>query len=223
MPDPQWSCRQMPSNTVDTPIATAVLVHGILDTGRIFRPLTRRLAEAQVEVVAPDLTPNYGSARLETLADQLAAVLAARLVTGRPTFLIGFSMGALVSRYYLQRLGGHARIAAFFSVAAPHAGTLWSHLGALPGMRQMRPGSAFLRGLNADISILETVPTVTYRTPYDLVVVPAHSATLPFATNLSIPSWCHQCLLSHPQLLADIPHRVVTAVATAAHPSEVSA
>jgi triacylglycerol lipase len=117
-----------------------LLVHGIFSTGRDMERLARHLRSQGREVHVPTLTPNGGQAALEELARQLADY-AAREFNGRRFDLVGFSMGGLVSRYYLQRLGGANHVNCFVSLAAPHHGTQMARLGSLPGWVQMRPGS----------------------------------------------------------------------------------
>lgn len=189
--------------------AAAVLVHGIMDLGRIFRPLQGTLEEAGIASSAPNLVPNHGGARLEALAEQLAEHIEQHVPATQPVHLLGFSMGAIVSRYYLQALGGIERTAQFLSVCAPHHGTQWSWLGPLPGMRQMRPGSALLNRLNDDLDTLTQRPLTCYWTPFDLVIVPARSSTLSAASNVRIDSMCHQCILNHPRLHQDVRSRIL--------------
>ena len=64
-------------------------------------------------------------------------------------------MGGIVCRYYLQRLGGIARVDRFVAISAPEHGTWWANtcpaeLLRWPGVAQLRPDSAFLRDLNSD-------------------------------------------------------------------------
>ncbi len=190
--------------------AVAVMVHGIMDTGRIFRPLTRVLTDAGVQTFAPDLRPCHGGEPLESLAAQLAAHIEREVPPQAALHLIGFSMGALIARWYLQRLGGSARTLRFFSVAGPHAGTLWSHLYPLRGARQMRAGSPFLAALDRDVECYRRIPVVSYWTPFDLVILPPRSSLLPFAENVEIRSLCHQCLLYHHDLHADVRRRITS-------------
>ncbi|MEO0971947.1 MAG: alpha/beta fold hydrolase [Pseudomonadota bacterium] len=190
------------------PRPAAVLVHGIMDRGGIFTALRSSLARASIDSHAPDLTPNHGGAPIERLADQLAHYVAHHIPPKTPLHLVGFSMGAIVSRYYLQRLGGAARASQFLSVCAPHQGTRWAHLGPLVGMRQMAPGSDFLTSLDEDVESLASLAVTCYWTPYDLVIVPATSAQLALADNVRVPSLCHQCILRHHQLHADVCRRI---------------
>jgi triacylglycerol lipase len=121
--------------------------------------------------------------------------------------LVGFSMGALIARYYLQRLGGRARVRRFISISGPHHGTLTAYAWRSAGLRDMRPGSALLRDLQADADPFGAVEVHCLYTPYDLMIVPASSSILPNAASvrsLAIP--IHRMMITHP--------RAIDAVAT---------
>jgi triacylglycerol lipase len=183
-----------------------VLVHGIYSSGRDFTRLARHLRAEGHEVFTLDLLPNDGHAGLDELARQLAAFTDAKL-PGRRFDLVGFSMGGLVSRYYMQRLGGAARVEHFVTLAAPHQGTVMAGINRLPGVLQMRRGSPFLRDLERDQDCLTRVKFTSFYTPLDLVVVPGNSAELPQARNVRI--WA----LIHPSLILE--KRCIRAVAEA--------
>src|SRR5262245_47629077 len=128
-------------------------VHGIWDTSAVFDRMTELLrGQGWSEIDALDLSPNDGSADIPALAgqvDRAAAALLAR--TGQHRLdLVGFSMGALVCRYYLQRMGGRDKVRRFISISGPHQGTLTAMLSGKPGARQMRPNSALLNELAQD-------------------------------------------------------------------------
>jgi triacylglycerol lipase len=126
----------------------------------VFRRLAARLAESGRVAHALDLGPIDGRLPLESLAGQLDTF--ARTQLSADSFdLIGFSMGGMIARYYVQRLGGIERVRRFLTLAAPHRGTVWSHLAPLPGLRQMRPGSAFIKDLNQDADMLRRVDFVS--------------------------------------------------------------
>ena len=103
-----------------------VLVHGIWDTSRVFRRMTRWLEDRGFRVLAVDLVPSDGTVGLDVLAGQLRDFVERKLAPGESFDLIGFSMGGLVSRYYVQRLGGMERVRRLITISAPHRGTLWA-------------------------------------------------------------------------------------------------
>jgi triacylglycerol lipase len=124
-----------------------VLVHGIFDTAGIFRRMARLLRARGWTPHAVSLRPNTGRAGLDTLALQLKAYIDGHIGPGERIHLVGFSMGGLVARYYVQRLDGAERVRRFITLSAPHHGSRLAYLLANEACRQMRPGSAFLADL----------------------------------------------------------------------------
>lgn len=181
-----------------------VLVHGILDTGKVFRSLTAHLTALGAQCLTPSLEPNDGRCGLEELARKLAAAIDARWGPERPIDLIGFSMGGLISRYYLQELGGHRRTRRFVAISAPFAGTLWSHVYPGLGVAQMAPGSAFLAQLDQTADLLDGLELYSFWTPFDLVIIPPTSSVWPRARNIRVLAPCHPCMLWSRELKGQI-------------------
>ena len=181
-----------------------VLVHGFGDTGRLFRKLWRYLEARGHLCHAPTLRPQDGGLGMEDLSVKLALFIRDNVARGAPVALVGFSMGAIVARHYLQALGGAVSTRAFFSIAGPHGGTLNAYLHGGAGVRQMRPGSAFLRDLAAGTSALRGLPVFTYRTPFDLMVVPSGSSRIASSSERVV--WCpfHSMLPSYPAVMAHV-------------------
>jgi triacylglycerol lipase len=161
-------------------------VHGLWDSGAIMTPLKRGLQRRGIERVhAIDLLPRSGQAsiaELGAIVAREAEAFAQREGVARID-LVGFSMGALVSRWYLQRGGGKARVRRFVSISGPHHGTLSAHLLPFAGVRDMRPHSALLRDLAADVDPFGEVEVHCVYTPYDLLILPATSSLLPGARS----------------------------------------
>jgi triacylglycerol lipase len=155
-----------------------VLVHGIWNTAAIFRPLKAHLERQGWTVFALSMKPNNGDAPLEVLAQQVAAFVNQALGAQQPFHLIGFSMGGLISRYYVQRLGGLARVQRFVTISTPHRGTWLGLFSHRRGIRQMRPGSPFLNALNQDIAQLNSIEFSSLWTPFDLLILPPWSSDL---------------------------------------------
>ncbi len=151
-------------------------------------------------VYAPSMTPNNGDAPLEKLAEQVASFVNSTLGSQQPFDLLGFSMGGLISRYYVQRLGGLARVQRFVTVSAPHQGTLLGALSHRYGIRQMRPGSPFLKALNQDIHQLKSLQFSSLWTPFDLLILP------PWSSDLSQQGVGHSQMLkvsTHNQMICE--------------------
>jgi triacylglycerol lipase len=181
-----------------------VMVHGIRDTGAKFRRMQPYLEARGHRCLAPSLTPNDGRDGLEPLARQLGDAVDAAWGPQARFALIGFSMGALIARLYLQELGAHRRCDRFFAVSAPMAGSAWAWLGWGEGVRQMRPGSALLRRLDRGVDRLRGTALYSYWTPLDAVIVPPTSSVWPRARNRRIWAACHPCMLWNRALLEDI-------------------
>jgi triacylglycerol lipase len=181
-----------------------VLVHGILDTGSKFKVLQPYLEARGHVCLAPSLSPNDGRDGLPALAEQLKAEIDAAFGPDESIGLIGFSMGGLICRWYLQALGGHTRVDPFIAISVPMRGTIWAYAYPGEGARQMRPGSDFLSHLAATVDRLDRLNLFAYWTPYDAVIVPQASADWALADSRRIPALCHPCMLWHDELLADV-------------------
>lgn len=172
-----------------------VLVHGIFDTGASFKRVAQALAHKGYDCRCPTLAPADGRLGLEALARQLQAYIDAELPAAARFSLVGFSMGGLVARHYLQRLGGLERAERFVSVSSPHHGSRWAHALDRPACVQMRPGSAYLAQLNADLGRLGAIETVSVWSPFDLAIVPAWSSRLPVGREIVVRVPLHPWML----------------------------
>lgn len=161
-----------------------VLIHGIFNTGHVMAWMRNKLTAQGHECFAPTLAPFDGRHGIEHAAQQLKQAIEQRFGTDDNIVLVGFSMGGIVARYYLQILGGAARTEALFSISSPHQG---SYLAFLPypskGMRQLRPNSELLKLLDEVQQPIANMPLYSYRTPLDLTIVPSRSSHWPLAIN----------------------------------------
>jgi len=185
-----------------------LLVHGIWDTAARLEPLRRGLAARGLSALHPvELRPNTGAAPLEQLATTLGArveTVCAEAGVDRVD-VVGFSMGALVARVYLQRLGGHGRVRRFVSVSGPHQGTRMAWALPLAGVRQIRPGSELLRALAADREGLRGVEVHSLYTPFDAMVHPAETAIVPGSASVHrLPVALHRWMITDPRSLDTI-------------------
>ena len=181
-----------------------LLIHGIWDTNAIFNPMTAYLSQRGLKVYSLDLIPNNGSIGLDLLAVQLAKFIDNTFDPEQPLDLIGFSMGGLVSRYYVQRLGGIDRVQRFITISSPHYGTLTAYSLWLPGYVQMRPGSRFLRDLNQDAAMLQDINFTSIWTPLDGMIVPASSSQMPIGREIKQNVLLHHLMIAEPKILAAV-------------------
>jgi triacylglycerol lipase len=170
--------------------------------------MSKYLSARGFRPLAVDLTPSNGAVALEDLAAQLSAFVARELAPGESFDLVGFSMGGLVCRYYVQRLGGVERVGRLITISSPHRGTYWAHMTRSVGSLQMRPGSQFLRELNRDDATLEHVRHASIWTPLDLMILPASSSRAgeDFRVIVGLHAWMprsHKCCAAVGRLLQD--------------------
>jgi triacylglycerol lipase len=195
--------------TLENPIGRVVLVHGFLENGATFRTLKKRLEQQNIQCIVPKMRPSDGRGGLEGLAQRLKQDIEAAYGTEQPISIVAFSMGGLVSRYYLQNLDGAARCDKLFTISSPHQGTGAAWCYPTKGAEQMRPGSQFLTDLNKTQSKLEEMPVVSYRTPMDLIILPPTNSVWERAENLEFNVILHPLMLSSNAVLTDIEQRLL--------------
>jgi triacylglycerol esterase/lipase EstA (alpha/beta hydrolase family) len=113
--------------------------------------------------------------------------------------LVSHSMGALVCRAYLQQHGA-ARVAALVTLAAPHHGTQIARLGLGRNVREMRPGSEWLRRLNARAA--PSIPIASIWTLDDEILAPPQTARLESARETVLHGLGHMAMVFSPRVLA---------------------
>lgn len=181
-----------------------LLVHGMNDTATVFCKMSPQLATKGWQVHDIDLTPNNCDRPLDYLAQQIANYIEKTFPPKQPIDIVGFSMGGIVSRYYIQRLGGIDRVQRFITVSSPHHGTVLAYLVDRPGSLQMRPDSPFLADLNRDFVILERINFTSIWTPYDLMIVPASSSRMPVGRDVQVPVPFHAWMITDPKAIAAV-------------------
>lgn len=186
-----------------------VLVHGIFEDGHAFHSLKRRLETHGIQCYVPQLKPADGRGGLEKLAEGLKADIEKEFGETDKFALVAFSMGGLVSRYYLQRLGGAERCEKLITVSTPHHGTNTAYTYPSKGAFQMRPGSEFLKDLASTESSLGEIPITSYRTPMDLMILPTSSLVWARAENYSYNVALHPLMLHSKIVLDDIEKKLV--------------
>jgi triacylglycerol lipase len=191
-----------------TPI---VLVHGIVDNRSAFAVLRRtlrrrgygRITTLNYSPLTSDVrrAAEHLSRHVERVCDQ----------TGyEEVFIVGHSLGGIIARYYVQRLGGDHRVNTLITLGSPHAGTHTARLLPLPVARQLRPGSELMTEL-AEPARCRTRFVAIY-SDCDEVVVPSRSASLKHpdlsVTRIRIRGVGHLSLLVH----RDVIHTVADAL-----------
>lgn len=186
-----------------------VLLHGFVDNHSVFLLLRRALARhGRDRVESLDYSPLTCDLRsaAELLGRRLAELQAR---TGHAEVdLVGHSLGGLIARYYVQRLGGDARVRTLVMLGTPHSGTRFVPLAdAHPLVRQMRPGSEVLRELAEPAPGIRT-RFVSFWSDLDQVMVPVDTARLDhpdlLVHNVRVSGIGHLALPVHPTVAAGI-------------------
>ncbi|MEZ4633527.1 MAG: hypothetical protein R2856_00835 [Caldilineaceae bacterium] len=181
-----------------------VLVPGFRDNSTVFRRLTHYLQKERFDVHALTLRPSDGRMPLDHLAHQVAAYVDRTFAADTVLDFVGFSMGGIVLRYYLQRLGGLAKAEHFVTLGSPHRGTWMAYYSGRPGVRQMRPGSPFLADLAEDEERLNEIKFTSIWTPLDLTIVPSSSSVLTAGTHHPLLLPYHRALVTNGRALQTV-------------------
>nr|WP_246098258.1 alpha/beta fold hydrolase [Rhodococcus spelaei] len=135
--------------------------------------------------------------------------------------LVGYSQGATVTRYFVNRLGGSAVVDQWVGLASPSYGGVFYGLVPLvesvPGAKdavglvtttavaQQMQGSDFLNGLNAGTDTVPGVGYTTIGTRFDEMIQPFSNVSLhgPGAENILIQDRCPQDQTGHMNMVYD--------------------
>ncbi|MGW7362559.1 esterase/lipase family protein [Streptomyces sp. NPDC054841] len=187
----------------------AVLLHGFVDNRSVFVLLRRSLARHGWHHLE---SLNYSPLTCDI---RTAAELLGRHVeeicerTGhREVDIVGHSLGGLIARYYVQRLGGDRRVRTLVTLGTPHSGTSVAPLAsAHPIVRQMRPGSPVLEELRQPAPGCRT-RFVCFWSDLDQLMVPLETACLKhpdlLVRNVRVSGIGHLALPVHPAVAAGI-------------------
>jgi len=129
-----------------------LLVHGLVDNRSIFARMQRTLRRrgfGHVETINLPLYATGVPAAAALLRATVDGVLAR--TSYQQVHIVAHSLGGLIARYYVQRLGGDERVHTLVTLGTPHTGTRLAHLlpRAVPYrlVASLRPGSPVLAEL----------------------------------------------------------------------------
>ncbi|MBX3259376.1 MAG: alpha/beta fold hydrolase [Labilithrix sp.] len=181
-----------------------VLVHGFFASAGVWRPMKRTLVEKTgAKVASFTHAPGVG---IDRIARSLAKIVE-RVPAGCRVHLVGHSLGGLVVRWYVQELGGHARVTQTISLGSPFGGTARAHPFPFLVGRELGRTSPLLARLRARAHEHD-VPHTSVVGEGDLVVVPAESAVFPRGDVVVLPRCGHNTLLFHDDSIARVVERV---------------
>lgn len=168
----------LPYLDLEAATTPVILLHGALHNRSAFVVMRRALRRAGFLYVH-GMNYNVIGHTVEELAGQLAERVDAVLdrVGAERVHVVGHSLGGLVARWYVQELGGHAKVHTCVTLATPHRGTYAALASRARAARQIRPGSPLIRRLGQGARPLP-VRFVSYYSNLDALVIPQSSAKL---------------------------------------------
>ena len=187
-----------------------LLLYGFFSTRRTFDVLERRLRRDGYGVFSLNLGGlwrSFNTRGIDDLADLVRAKIEriyARNPGMGPLTIVGHSKGGLIAAYYVKKLGGWRRTRTVVTLATPHQGTVAALLG-LPiallarSVRQMLPGSAFLRALRdgpwpGGVRLVSIWSREDRFAPFPAALVETHG--LPHVANVELTATHFEFLLS---------------------------
>ncbi|MFI6699476.1 esterase/lipase family protein [Streptomyces sp. NPDC050509] len=194
-----------------------VLLHGFVDNRSVFVLLRRSLARhGWQHLVSLNYSPLTCDIRTAAeLLDRHIEEICAR--TGhRRVDVVGHSLGGLIARYYVQRMGGDSRVRTLITLGTPHEGTTAVPLAdAHPVVRQMRPGSPVIEELRQPAPGCRT-RFVSFWSDADPLMAPVATARIEhpdlLVENVLVSGVGHLALPIHPGVAAGIRHALEEAV-----------
>jgi pimeloyl-ACP methyl ester carboxylesterase len=158
-----------------TPI---LLVHGIVSNRSVFTLLRRGLTRRGFAHV---FAMNYATVATDVRTAALRLAEEVEQIVEETGFerihIIGHSLGGLISRYYVTRLAGDARVHTLVTLGTPHSGSYAAYIAPSRLMRQMRPGSGLMDELAQPVHRCRT-RFITYWSDNDMAILPHDSAAL---------------------------------------------
>lgn len=177
-----------------------VFIHGFVCNRGFWTPWLRVLERSSHAFAAVNLEPVFGSIDdYVPIIDR--AVAAVTQASGLPPMLVCHSMGGLAARAWL-RAGPGSAVHHIVTIGTPHGGTWLAQWSRAPNARQMRVGSDWLRGLDAQGTRQPETGFTCWYSNCDNIVLPASAATLRGADNRLVCGVAHVDLAFRPEVIA---------------------
>ena len=189
-----------------------ILIHGLWNTSSIFSSITSKLDDIGIEYFAPTLKHSYGMTSILDLTNKLNELILEKYGLGKEIDILGFSMGGIIGRYWLQKFNGYKRTRRFISIGSPHKGTLIAQLVPkypFRGISEMKIGSNFLRELEKKDFFLDDIESISFFTYWDLMVFPGWWTNLNFGKKISVEVFKHRNLVRNKSVVKKIIEEII--------------
>ncbi len=175
-------------------------MHGLWNNPKLFEKLIEKIKEDDYQIYRPHLPHRFGKTSLRKLAIDLESKIEEFVGPEMDIDIVGFSMGGLISRIWLQNHNGFLRTKRFISIGTPHLGTYTAQLipsSFMPGIAEMKRGSSLLFQLNNDLTSLKKVECISFFTKWDLMSFPGWQAKLSIGDSYHLPVLTHKELITN--------------------------
>jgi triacylglycerol lipase len=190
-----------------------ILIHGLWNTSSIFSSITSKLDEIGIEYFAPTLKHSYGITSIIDLTNTLNELILEKYGLKKKVDILGFSMGGIIGRYWIQKFNGYNRTRRFISIGSPHKGTFIAQLVPkypFRGISEMKIGSKFLRELAKNDFFLDDIECASFFTYWDLMVFPGWWTNLNFGEKISVKVYKHRNLVKNSFSVEKIIEKIMT-------------
>ncbi len=192
-----------------------VLIHGFFASAGAFRPMRARI-ERETGAHVASFTHAPGQS-VRTIARKLARVVDRIPITSR-VHIVGHSLGGIVARWYVQELGGHARVTQTISMASPFRGApLARKLPFFVG-RDLHEESATLARLRVS-PYADRVPHTSIIAGEDHLVVPQESGAFHHGEVVVLAGRSHNSLLFDREVVRIVAAQVAARRSAASAPA----
>ena len=189
-----------------------LLIHGLWNDSSIFSSITSKLDDIGIEYFAPTLNHSYGMTSIIDLTNILNELILKKYGLGKEIDILGFSMGGIIARYWLQKFNGFKRSRRFISIGSPHKGTLTAQfVPQFPfrGISEMKINSKFLLELAKNDFFLDDIECISFFTYWDLMVFPSWWTNLNFGEKISVKVYKHRNLVRNSSSVEKIIEKII--------------
>ena len=189
-----------------------ILIHGLWNTSSIFSLISSKLDEKEVEYFAPTLNHAFGMTSIVELTNLIDQLIVEKYGLEQEIDILGFSMGGIIGRYWINKFNGYKRTKRFITIGSPHNGTLTSQLVPkypFRGISEMKINSSLLRDLAKYDYFLNDIDCISFFTYWDLMVFPGWRANLNVGEKISLNIFKHRNLVRNPEAVERIIERIM--------------
>ena len=189
-----------------------ILIHGLWNTSSIFSFITSKLDEQGVDYFAPTLNHSFGMTSIVELTNLMDQLILEKYGLQQEIDVLGFSMGGVIGRYWINKFNGYKRTKRFITIGSPHNGTLASQLVPkypFRGISEMKINSSLLRDLAKYDYFLNDIDCISFFTFWDLMVFPGWRAHLNVGEKISLKILKHRNLVRNPAAVDRIIERLM--------------